>query len=113
MIALAAGALCAALAVLAVLIVLRVPLLSVLTELCLDEQRARFWWRVVTIEVFTGTALCTSLAMILVSRAQAWRWVAVMVQGSLAGLLVSLAAVMLAVLAFQRERDRTHLPVIR
>lgn len=110
MIVLAVGTLCAAAAVAAVLARLRAPLLGVLTELCLGEERARFWWRVVTIEVGAGTALTTSLAMLLLSRTQSWRWVAVMVQGSLVGLLVSLGAVMAGVLAFQRERDRVPSP---
>jgi hypothetical protein len=107
-IALAAGALCAALTVVAVLAMLRAPLLAVLTELCLGEPRARFWWRVVTIELSADTALCASLAMLLVSRAQSWRTVAVTLQGGIAGLLLSLVAVMLAVLAFERERDRSR-----
>ncbi len=106
MITVGLGALFAVLGVVAVLSVLRVPLLAVLTELCLGEQRARFWWRVVSIEVCTGTALCTSLLMLAIWHAAPWRAVAVMVQGSAAGLLVSLSAVMAAVLAFQRERDR-------
>lgn len=109
MIAVLTGGSCAALGVVAVLVLLRAPLLRVLTELCLGEQRARFWWRVVTIEVTAGTALCASLALLLVSRAVAWRAAAVVVQGCLLGLLLSLGAVMVAVLAFQRERDRaTH-----
>ncbi len=105
-IAVSAGAVCVAVTTLLVLTVLRAPTLAVLTELCAGEQRARFWWRVVTIEVIAGTALCTSMAMLLVPRAEAWRWVAVTLQGSVAGLLASLAAVMVAVVAFQRERDR-------
>jgi hypothetical protein len=108
-IAIVACVLCAGLALLAVLGVLRAPLLAVLTELCRDVHRARFWWRVVTIEVIAGTALCASLAMLLVSPVQDWRWVAAVVQGSVAGLLASVAAVMLGVRAFQHERDRTSL----
>lgn len=105
-IAVAVGALCAAVAVVAVLSVLRVPLLAVLTELCHGRQRARFWWRVVTIQLCTGTALCTSLAMLAMSHTAPWRSVAVMVQGTVAGLLLSLGVVMAAVMAFERDRDR-------
>ncbi len=108
MTAVVTGALGAVVAIVVVLTVLRAPLLAVLTELCLGEQRARFWWRVVTIEVMMGTALCTSLALLAASRSQTWRSVAVMVQASCAGLLLSLIAVMAAVLAFQRERDRSR-----
>jgi hypothetical protein len=102
----ATGALCGALAVVIVLAALRRPLLLVLAELCRGDDRARFWWRVVTIEVTSGTALCASLAMLLPGQANGWRSAALVVQGSAAGLLVSLALVMVAVLAFQRERDR-------
>lgn len=106
MIAVCAGAVVAGLTVLGVLGGLRAPLLAVLTELCRGEQRARFWWRVVTVELIAGTTLSTSVAMLLVSRSETWRWVAVTVQGSLVGLLVSLAAVTVAVAVFQRDRDR-------
>ncbi len=102
----AAGAACTALAAVTVLALLRAPTLAVLVELCRGEQRARFWWRVVTIEVFAGTALSTSLALLLVARADSWRWPMAMVQGGAAGLLLSLALVALAVMLFQRERDR-------
>jgi hypothetical protein len=97
-----AGGLFAALAVTGVLLILRRPLLAVLIELCAGEHRALFWWRVLNVEVVAGTALCTSMAMLVVSRAQPWRSAAVMVQGSVAGLLVALAVVMVAVIMFER-----------
>ena len=107
MIAAAAGWVWAALSVLVVLAVLRRPLLAVLCELCGGEQRARFWWRVFSIEMVAGTALCGSLAiLVLGARADGWRWAAMVVQGSVSGLLVSLGAVMLGVLVFQHQRDR-------
>jgi hypothetical protein len=99
------GALCAVLAA-ATLRVLRRPLLTLLTELCSGRERAQLWWRVFAVAMVTGTALCTSLAVLGSARAAAWRAVAAMVQGGCVGLMVSLAAVTLGVRAFQRELDR-------
>ncbi len=88
----------------AVLAVLRGPLLVVLTELCAASDAAHFWWRIVAVEMVGGTALCASLALVLTPRADGWRWGAVVVQASAAGVLVSLAVVMVAVMAFARSR---------
>ncbi len=103
MIGVLGGGLFAALAVTGVLLILRRSLPSLLSELCVGDHRARFWWRVVNVEVIAGTALCTSLTMLTVPRTQTWRSAAAMVQGSCAGLLASLVVVMVAVLAFERH----------
>jgi hypothetical protein len=104
-IAAGAGLAVAGLVTVAVLAVLRVPLLAVLTELCDGDARARFWWRVLGVAMVAGTALCASLALLVVGvRADGWRWGAAAVQGGAAGLLVSLGVAMLAVVAFARSR---------
>jgi hypothetical protein len=102
----AGGAVCASL-VAGTLRVLRGPLLTVLNELCAATARARFWWRLLSIEVVAGSALCTSLGS-AGQAGEAWRTAVAMVSGASAGLLVSLTTVVAAVLAFQRDVDRSR-----
>ena len=101
------GALCATLAA-ATLSVLRAPMCALLTELCAGPVRAHFWWRVFGVEVVTGTTLCASLATLGPAHADAWRYVAALVQGGCVGLLVSLAAATAGVVVFQRHLDRSR-----
>jgi len=92
--------------------VLRAPLLVLLTELCVLEHRARFWWRIAAVEVVVGTTICMSLAARGDAGAQAWRLAAGLVRGAAAGLLLSLAVITLAVLVFERQlahRRHNHL----
>jgi hypothetical protein len=75
-------------ATVAVLGALRAPLLALLTELCVFEHRARFWWRVAATELVVGTASCASAAVAL----GGWPAVA-LVRGACAGLLLSVVTI--------------------
>ena len=75
-------------ATVAVLRVLHAPLLALLTELCVFEHRARFWWRVAATELVVGTASCASAAVAL----GGWPGLA-LVRGACAGLLVSVVTI--------------------
>lgn len=90
-------------AMIATLVALRQPLVSLLTELCVLEHRARFWWRVCATELVVGTALCASAALALDDSPAMGRWTAIaVVRGGCAGLLLSLVAITAGTLAIGR-----------
>lgn len=86
--------------------VLRAPVLILLTELCVLEYRALFWWRVVAAQVVFGTALFLSLAALGTAGDESWRLAAGLMRGALAGLLLTVLTVTAGVLVFELQSDR-------
>lgn len=86
-----------------VLTLLRAPLMTLLVELCNGVQRARFWWRVAATELVVGTALCSSVAVLVGGRGAAWSAAAAMWRGGCGGVLLAVAAITVGTVAIARS----------